>query len=169
LLGRIAQAILAWERFRLGSDVPSRMLPQLTFGAWSKQVTDRRTQFDWLSRDPAEVDKYVADPLCGWNASISMWINVFHLVFFGADDRNFASVRKDLPFNLVGGANDPATSGGKAVLDLATRMKRMGFSDVVTKVYGETRHESLNELNRNVITEEFAAWAGHVVSEPSRR
>ena len=127
LLGRVAQAILAYERFRLGSDMPSRMLPKLTFQAWAKQIPDRRTEFDWLSRDPAEVDKYVADPLCGWDASVSMWRDVFRFVFFGADDRNFGSVRKDLPFNLVGGEKDPATDGGKAVQELAERMAANGL------------------------------------------
>ena len=127
LLGRVAQAILAYERFRLGSDMPSRMIPKLTFQAWAKQIPDRRTDFDWLSRDPAEVDKYVADPLCGWDASVSMWSDVFRFVFFGADDRNFESVRKDLPFNLVGGEKDPATDGGKAVRALAERMARMAI------------------------------------------
>jgi alpha-beta hydrolase superfamily lysophospholipase len=164
LLGRVGQAILAYERFRLGSDMPSRMIPKLTFQAWAKQIPDRRTEFDWLSRDPAEVDKYVADPLCGWDASVSMWSDVFRFVFFGADDRNFASVRKDLPFSLVGGEKDPATDGGKAVHALAERMARMAFSRVTTRVYAETRHESLNELNRNIITEDFAAWADSVVA-----
>ena len=162
--GRAARAILAWERFRLGSDMPSRLLPKLTFQAWAKQIPDRRTQFDWLSRDPAEVDKYVADPLCGWDASVSVWQDVFRFVFFGADDRNFEPVRKDLPFHLVGGEKDPATDGGKAVLHLAERMKRIGFSNLTTKIYAETRHESLNELNRNLITEDFAAWAGQAIS-----
>jgi len=164
LLGRAAQAILAYERFRLGSDMPSRMIPKLTFQAWAKQIPDRRTEFDWLSRDPIEVDKYVADPLCGWDASVSMWSDIFRFVFFGADDRNFGLVRRDLPFNLVGGEMDPATDGGKAVHALAERMAQMAFSRVTTRVYAGTRHESLNELNRNIITEEFAAWADSVVA-----
>lgn len=162
-LGRAAQAILAWERFRLGSDVPSRLLPKLTFGAWAKQIRDRRTEFDWLSRDPDEVDKYVADPLCGWNASVSMWTDLFGFIFFGADDRNFAAVPKNLPVSLVGGEKDPATDGGKAVTALSERMRRMGFSNLATRVYAETRHESLNELNRDIITGDFAAWAESVV------
>jgi alpha-beta hydrolase superfamily lysophospholipase len=161
--GRLAQAILAWERFRLGSDVPSRALPKLTFQAWAKQVPDRRTEFDWLSRDPAEVDKYVADPLCGWDASVSMWQDVFRFVFLGSEDRNFESVRKGLAFNLVGGEKDPATAGGKAVKNLEKRMKRMGFSNLVSRIYPETRHESLNELNRDMITAEFAAWAERAI------
>ncbi|MGE3306152.1 MAG: alpha/beta fold hydrolase [Rhizobiaceae bacterium] len=158
-IGRVAQAVLAFERFRLGSDVPSRMLPKLTFQAWAKKVPNRRTEFDWLSRDPAEVDRYVADPLCGWDASVSMWQDLFRIVFFGADDGNFESVRKDLPVNLVGGDKDPATDGGKAVRNLEQRMRRAGFSNLVSRIYPETRHESLNEVNRETITAEFAAWA----------
>lgn len=161
--GRAAQAILAWERFRLGSDVPSRALPKLTFQSWAKQVPERRTEFDWLSRDAVEVDKYIADPLCGWDASVGMWQAVFRLAFLGADDRSFDAVRRDLPFKVVGGEKDPATSGGKAIEDLARRMRRMGFSNLVSTVYAETRHESLNELNRNVIMEDFAAWAESAV------
>ncbi len=159
LLGRVAQVLLAFERFRLGSDVPSRILPKLTFEDWARKVPDPRTDFDWLSRDPTEVDAYVADPLCGWNASVSLWRDLFGFVFYGADDRNFSAVRKDLPFNLVGGAADASTGGGKAISDLASRMRRMGFSHVVSTIYPETRHKSLNELNRDLITEDFAAWA----------
>jgi alpha-beta hydrolase superfamily lysophospholipase len=110
-LGRVAQAILAWEAFRLGSDVPSRILPKLTFQDWAKKVPDRRTAFDWLSREAAEVDKYVADPLCGWDASVSMWRDVFGFIFAGADDRNLADIRRDLPVNLLGGDEGPGDGG----------------------------------------------------------
>lgn len=157
--GRAALAILAWERFRLGSDVPSRMLPRLTFQAWGKAVPGHRTLFDWLSRDPAEVDKYIADPLCGWDASVSLWRDLFGFIFNGADDSRFAGIARDLPINLAGGEKDPATGGGKAVEHLAGRMRQMGFSNLVSKVYAETRHESLNEVNRNIIMEDFTGWA----------
>jgi alpha-beta hydrolase superfamily lysophospholipase len=167
--GRAAQAILAWERFRLGSDVPSRLLPRLTFRAWARAFPDRRTEFDWLSRDPAEVDRYVADPLCGWDPSVSMWADLFRLIFFGADARNFESLPRDMPFSLAGGAKDPATDGGRTVLALADRMKRMGFSNLETRIYADTRHESLNEVNREPITADFAAWAKRAVSTYSLR
>ncbi len=163
LLGRLAQAILAWEKFRLGSDVPSRMLPKLTFQDWAKKIPNRRTNFDWLSHDADEVDKYVADPLCGWDASVSLWRDLFGFVFHGADDRNFSSVRKDLPFNLAGGAEDPSTFGGNAVNDLAVRMRRMGFSNLISRIYPQARHESLNELNRDMIATDFVAWVKDVV------
>jgi alpha-beta hydrolase superfamily lysophospholipase len=163
LPGRAALAILAWERFRIGSDVPSQLLPRLTFGAWGRKIVGHRTLFDWLSRDPAEVDKYIADPLCGWPASVSLWRDLFGFIFYGADDANFAAVRKALPFNLVGGENDPATDGGKAVAHLAKRMRRMGFSNLVSTIYPQTRHESLNEINRDQVMTDFAAWLDGVL------
>ena len=163
LLGRLAQAVLAWERFRLGSDVPSRILPKLTFEAWAKQENDGRTPFDWLSHDQAEVDAYVADPLCGWNASVGMWKAIFDMVFAGADDRRFAGIRRDLPFNLVGGASDPESERGRTVTALADRLRRMGFSNLVSTIYADTRHESLNEVNRNIIMGDFVGWAATIV------
>ena len=159
IMGRLGQAILAWERFRLGSDMPSRLMPRLTFQDWGDKVPGHRTPFDWLSGDPEEVRKYIEDPLCGWNASVSMWHDIFAMVFRGADDRSFATVRRDLPFNLVGGGADPSTVGGLAVEELAGRMRRMGFSNLVSRIYPDTRHECLNDLNRDVVTADFVAWA----------
>jgi alpha-beta hydrolase superfamily lysophospholipase len=161
-LGRVGQAVLAFEKFRLGSDVPSRVLPKLTFQAWAKQIKNRRTEFDWLSHDPVEVDKYVADPLCGWDASVSMWIDVFDFIFTGADDRAYGGVRRDLPLYLVGGESDPATDGGKAVRQHTARLERMGFSNLASTIYPQTRHESLNEVNRDKVTADFIAWLERV-------
>ncbi|CDX13330.1 Lysophospholipase L2 [Mesorhizobium sp. ORS 3324] len=159
VLGQLALGILGWERMRLGSDVPSRLLPRLTFQAWGKAVPGHRTLFDWLSRDPMEVDKYIADPLCGLDASVSMWRDVVQMALRAGRDSSFAGVRRDLCVNLVGGEKDPASDYGKAVHQLAGRMRRMGFSNLVSRVYAETRHESLNEVNRDVIMKEFVAWA----------
>ena len=161
---RAAQAVLGWERFRLGSDVPSRLLPKLTFQTWARHVKNARTAFDWLSRDGAEVAKYVADPLCGFDVSVGTWRAVFEMINRGADDGNFATVRRDLPVHLVGGEQDPATDGGKAVEKLAAHMKRMGFSNLQSTIYAETRHESLNELNRDMITADFVAWANEILA-----
>jgi alpha-beta hydrolase superfamily lysophospholipase len=147
---------------RLGADMPSRILPRLTFQAWGRAIADARTPFDWLSRDPAEVDRYIADPLCGWDASVSMWQDVFRMIRAGADDRNFAGVRRTLPFHLAGGSADPSTDGGKAVEALAGRLGRMGFSDVQSRIWPQNRHEGLNDLDHAAVTASFVAWAKRV-------
>jgi alpha-beta hydrolase superfamily lysophospholipase len=164
LLGRVAQAILKFERFRLGHDASSRMLPKLTFGAWAKTIKDRRTDFDWLSRDPKVVDAYIADPLCGWDASVSMWQDIFDLIFAGADDSNLAKLPRGLPINLHGGGRDPATDCGKATEALASRFQALGFKAITTTIDPQSRHESLNEINRDDVTSGFIEWANGVVA-----
>ena len=62
-LGRL---IARAERLRLGRRGKSRLIFQMWFGDFNKPFKPARTEFDWLSRDPAEVDAYVADPLCGF-------------------------------------------------------------------------------------------------------
>ncbi|HEX2019446.1 MAG TPA: alpha/beta fold hydrolase, partial [Aurantimonas sp.] len=76
---RIGRAALKVERALKGSDVPSRLLQRATFDAWGKAIEPRRTMFDWLSHDPAAVDAYIADPLCGFSPSVSMMEDVLSL------------------------------------------------------------------------------------------
>ena len=153
-----ALALLYMERMLKGSDVPSTILPKMTFRAWGRSIKGHRTLFDWLSHDPAEVDAYVADPLCGFDASVALWIDIFRLIRRGADDRNFSKVPRNMPFNLVGGTEDPATVNGAAVRRLADRMRKMGFERINCTILPGTRHESLNEINRDEVTQNFLDW-----------
>ena len=167
LAGRAGQAFLAIEAFFKGSDTPSAILPKLTFQAWAKAMPDRRTDFDWLSHDETEVDLYVADPLCGWDATVSMWRDVFALVYAGARAENLARLPKALPIHLLGGAEDPATDKGKAVAWLAGRMRAASLTNVTCEVLPETRHETLNEAGRDQSMEGFAAWLDRVLPVPA--
>ncbi len=161
---RAALAILGWERFRIGSDVPSRLLPRLTFQSWARQISGARTNFDWLSHDAAEVAAYLDDPLCGWDASVSMWRDIFGLALAGADDRNFRDIPREMPFHLLGGAEDPATGNGRSVDALAIRLRRMGFSNVASTIRPATRHETLNEQDSDTVMADFVAWADTVIA-----
>ncbi|OCW58621.1 alpha/beta fold hydrolase [Hoeflea olei] len=164
--GRAGQAILAIEAFFKGSDTPSAVLPRLTFRAWAAAMPDRRTGFDWLSRDEAVVDLYIEDPLCGWDATVSMWQDIFALIYAGGMPENLAKVPHDLPVHLLGGARDPATDGGKAVEWLAERLREQGHPDVTLQILPDTRHETLNEINRDQSMEDFAGWLDEVLTRP---
>ncbi len=161
--GRLAQAVLAIEKMVLGSDVPGRILPKLTFEAWGKSIPGRRTDFDWLSHDPAEVDLYIADPLCGFDATISLWIDIFDLTFRGTRAGLLARLPRNLPVQLVGGGEDPATDGGKAIVKMAKFLKSCGFTNVSTSVFAGMRHESLKETNRLEAMTAFSDWCNSVL------
>lgn len=151
-------AILKAERMLKGSDVPSAIANGLTFDAWNKQFAPNRTAFDWLSRDEAQVDAYVADPLCGFAVSIGLWLEVLGSIKRSADPQAIARMPKSMPVSIVAGAMDPSSLQGEAMLRLASRLRAAGMSDVTTKVWPQTRHEGLNEINRDVIMADFANW-----------
>ena len=158
ILAAVYGLILRTERFFKGSDVPSQMAYKLTFAAWNKEFAPNRTDFDWLSRDEAEVDKYIADTHCGFDIMIALWLDVLKGVYFGADDNNLKALPKDLPFNLIGGEKDPCGLHGKAAQNLASRLTMAGFSNVLTQVLPDTRHECLNEINRDETMVGFVQW-----------
>ena len=63
---QVGKLVARLERMRLGKRGRSRLINSLSFDAFNKQFRPSRTEFDWLTRDEAEVDKYVADPRCGF-------------------------------------------------------------------------------------------------------
>jgi len=157
-LSSVFRLLLNIERMFKGSDVPSRLAQKMTFEDWNKKFAPNRTDFDWLSRDNAEVDKYVEDPLCGFPVSIGMWLSVLAAIEFGADNNNLNALPKHLPFHLQGGSEDPCSARGKAVARLAKRLEQSGLQNVSLNIIPDTRHESLNEINREKITTDFIGW-----------
>ncbi|MDH4442157.1 MAG: alpha/beta hydrolase [Rhizobium sp.] len=162
LAGRFAQGVLAIEKMLKGSDVPSAILPKATFAAWGKSIPGHRTLFDWLSHDPKVVDAYIADPLCGFDASVSLWQDLFHLTFAGASPEHLARLPKGLPVYLVGGGQDPATNKGREIRWLGRRMMASGMTLVTTTIYDEMRHETLNEIGREQAIADFLAWLDRI-------
>lgn len=141
-----------------GASKPAGTIDALTFKAWDKKFRDERPEFGWLSRDLDVVDAYVADPLCGWPASVSLWRDFLKGMEYAADDANLQGVRKDMPFHLIGGSDDPATQGGKATREMADRLKKAGFTDVSARVLDGFRHETLNEIGAEAEMAKFADW-----------
>ncbi|THV24813.1 alpha/beta hydrolase [Peteryoungia ipomoeae] len=158
IAGRFAQLVLKIEQALKGSDVPSFILPMATFAAWGRSISPRRTDFDWISHDPAVVDAYIADPLCGFDASVSLWRTIFQLTFDGASDNALRQLRSSMPIYLVGGGEDPATEKGAAIRWLGERLKAAGLRDVSTTIYPNARHETLNDTDRQKAIEDLAQW-----------
>lgn len=158
MLAAVYKSLLKVERMFKGSDVPSAIANKLTFEDWNKKFAPNRTISDWLSRDHDEVDKYVADPLCGFPVSIGLWLDTLEAVYYGADDNNLKSLPNSLPVHLVAGGVDPCTNKGAAVEKLAEHLTNAGMKEVSLNILPDTRHESLNEINRDETTAEFIKW-----------
>ena len=150
--------LLKVERMFKGSDVPSMIAQKLTFEDWNNKFKPNRTGFDWLSRDEAEVDKYVDDPLCGFPVSVGMWIDLLSGLAATAASSAITNIPADLPINLRGGGDDPCSSMGKAATKLEAVLRQSGHSNIDAKILPHTRHEGLNEINRDDTMNDFANW-----------
>jgi alpha-beta hydrolase superfamily lysophospholipase len=127
-----------------------------------------RTDYDWLSRDEAIVDAYVADPACGFGIDAEATRGMFAGARRLADPAQVAAMRSDLPVYIAVGENDPVNGGLALLTPLTDRYQAAGLGDVTVRVYPGARHEILNETNRDEVIAELNAWLDRVVTGPGQ-
>lgn len=135
----------------------------LSFAALNAAFEPARTPFDWLSRDDAEVDRYIADPLCGFDAPPETAMAMMMPAMRIAEPSPFAAVRDDLPILIISGDADPLCGGGAYLQTLKERLGGSDMSDVTLNLYPDARHELFNETNRDAITDDLIAWSSDAV------
>jgi len=150
------------ERLRLGQRGHSPVMQALFFGAFNKPFKPARTPFDWLSRDTAEVDKYIADPLCGFESTVQLYIDLLEGLRETANPSRQVRIPKDLPIYIFNGSRDPVASNIGQLIDA---YRAAVIKQVVHKVYPDGRHESLNETNRDAVTRDLIAWLDGVIGQ----
>ena len=119
---------------------------------------ENRTGYEWLSRDEAEVDAYVADPLCGFDLPATAVPALFGAASRLADPKELAQIRSDLPILIVSGSADPLAGNGELLELLAQRYRDAGVEDVTVTIYDGARHEIFNEVNRDQVTADVVGW-----------
>ncbi len=163
-LGKLAQLVSRIEKLRNGNEGHSTLLANMSFKAFNKAFAPNRTEFDWLSRNEAEVDKYVDDPLCGFDCSIATWIGLLDALTRIASDEALSKINKALPIYVFSGTNDPVGEKTKGVERLLKAYKKHGFEKVSLKYYPDGRHELLNETNRDEVMKDLLGWIEGVLT-----
>ncbi len=133
------------------------LLHKLGFGNFNKPFEPARTELDWLSRDEAEVDKYVSDPLCGGPYSCGLWLGLLSGLFGVASDKAISRIPSDLPILISGGESDPV-GGDSGMTRLAMHYAQTLHQRIKVKIYADGRHEMLNETNRDEVTSDWLDW-----------
>jgi len=127
------------------------------FAGFNKPFSDK-PGFEWLSRDPAEVAKYVNDPLCGKPFGNELTRDFFRgLSRMRAPDIE-ARIPTDVPIHIVSGDQDPVGDNTKGVMALIDRYHALGLTRVTYKFYPQARHELLNETNRDEVQNDLLSW-----------
>lgn len=165
---RIGRLLARFEAWRLGQKGESAFLDKLGFGDFNKKFEPARTELDWLSRDPEEVDLYVADPLCGGPYSTGLWLDLLGGLLEVSKNANLRRISLDLPILVTGGADDPV-GGQSGMLKLFSRYEATGHAWLSKNIYAGGRHEMLNETNRDEFTADLLDWIGSTITRRNSR
>lgn len=161
--GRVVAAL---ERQRVGEDQVSPLVDRLAFGAYNQRFAPNRTAFDWLSLNEENVDRYIADPLCGGNASIGLFREMLGGLRFIAKPANLKKMNANTPVLFVSGAMDPVGDCGKGVRRAYGSFLKAGARDVSIQLYPELRHEILNEACREEVFRDLYLWLAEKAGLP---
>ncbi|MGJ7910139.1 lysophospholipase [Neobacillus sp. LXY-1] len=164
IMGKVGKMVASLEIKRKGGRTPSPLLNNLTFGSYNKAFKPTRTEFDWLSRDEKEVDRYIEDPFCGGIFSAGF----FHDLLGGLEiinrHENIVKIPAKLPILLLAGSKDPVGGNTKGVLKTYESYKQAGLEDVTYKFYESARHEILNETNKTEVYKDIIHWLNIYIS-----
>ena len=143
----------------------SKLINNIAFGAYNKAFGDKpRTPNDWLSADTDNVDRYMADPMCGAEATVGLFRQMLRGLRFNQTPRNIDKMDKDAPILLIAGQSDPVGDMGAGVRRTHDAFKRAGIKDVTLKLYPGLRHEILNEAAmQDTVYGDIRAWMARVL------
>lgn len=165
----LSKMVAGMQKAVMGSRHVSEMINKLAFGKYNQGIDKPRTEFDWLSRDPERVDRYIADPLCGFTFTVNGFSTLFELILrlYVAD--NLDRIPKKLPVLMVSGTADPVGDYGKGVQKAYNMMQDAGLENIVLKMYEGGRHELLNETNRSDVAQDICFWIEDVILHGGRQ
>ena len=143
----------------VGENGTSDLVTNLAFGAYNKLFAPNRTSCDWLSADEDNVDTYMADPLCGADATVGLFRQMLLGIRFNQKLSNLRQMDPRIPVLFVAGEKDPVGDCGNGVRQTYQEFRRAGVQDCTLKLYPGLRHEILNEkAQQQQIFEDIGQW-----------
>ncbi len=141
-----------------GPRTHSKLVERWAMRTYNRKFWPVRTRADWVSRDRARVEEYLADPLCQFMPSAGMLRDMLEGLEYIADKENRAKMDPGTPVLLLSGDCDPVGQNGAGVIKVADFFRQIGARDVTVKLYPGARHEVINEINREQVLDDLAAW-----------
>ncbi len=152
------RAVAKLQARKVGWDNYSPTVNSLAFGSYNKPFAPNRTEFDWLSVNEENVDRYIADPLCGGGASVGLFHDMLGGLLFIGKQANVEKMNIHTPVLFVAGDQDPVGDMGKGVQKAYDSFRKAGVEDLQLKLYPGLRHEILNESSREEVYADLLTW-----------
>lgn len=165
-LARLGLLLARREIRRLGPRGTSRLLAGLLTGNFNRRIPGARTPFDWLTRDAAEVDRYIADPRILKSFTAAFYRDMIGGALLAGRKASMASTPRQLPLLFLSGGEDPLGGYGKGVAATARAYERAGLGDVTLIVYPGARHELFQEKERERAMRDIWHWLSARAGRP---
>lgn len=136
----------------------AKMIDRMVFGSYGKKIENKRTDADWLTKDPVIVDMYLEDQWCGFVMKTEFFYEMFRMLNTVHKKSNMKKIPAELPVYLIAGTDDPVGDYGKTVKKLCDVYKSNGIKDLEIKLYENDRHELFNETDSDAVTNDTIAW-----------
>lgn len=153
-----ARTVTAIQKLFLGPKHVGRFIDKASFGKFNDRFRPVRTNADWLSRNEENVNRYLADPMCGFVFTLNGFAALFQLIHNCYKVEEIEKMPKQLPILLLSGADDPVGNYGKSVEAVYHSYLEHGMQNVQMKLYEKDRHELLNEVDREQVYGEVYRW-----------
>jgi alpha-beta hydrolase superfamily lysophospholipase len=154
----ISHTIARLERLRLGSEANSEIMAQAIFGDANKSFdATNASGFEWLSRDAEQVRRYVDDELCGFVLRVGSLCDMLAGMREARRPKTVAAIPRDLPIYVFSGADDPVHGQQKGLQRLLSAYQSQVLQ-LEYKLYPNGRHEMLNELNQDEVSNDLLDW-----------
>lgn len=134
----------------------SPLISKLIIGPFNKSVKKPETEFDWLSYNKENINKYINDNLCGFNFLNSAFLDLTYLVI--GMEKKHQNVNKDLDILMLCGIDDPCTRGAKGIKKSQSLLRKAGFDKITAKQYDQMRHEIFNEDNKGIVFKDLITF-----------
>lgn len=141
-----------------GEHSTSPLIYKLSLGAYNDKFKPTRTRADWLTRDEAEVDRHLADPLCAFPSTSRMFQDMMGGLQYISSPSALSNMDPKTPIYIFSGDNDPVGGMGKGVQTVHGYFKSHGTRDLTLRLYPEGRHEMFNELNYQEVFDDLLSW-----------
>lgn len=154
----LGKRISALECRRLGPRGVSPLVHTLSLGAYNRRFRPSRTPSDWLSRDPAEVDAFLADPLCQSRPTVSLFRDMMGGLQLIARRDQLARMDPSVPVCFLSGQEDPVGGMGRGVEQVVRMFQDADCRDLSLHLYPGARHELFHEQNRREVWADLLDW-----------
>lgn len=117
-----------------------------------------KTSIDFLTNDPQERQRYIEDPMTGFIYTNKAYRDILRLSCLVSKDTMIEKIPTYLSVYIVSGKKDAFGKMGKDPQKLFEKYKKHGIQDLEIKMYEDSRHDILHELNRKEVYKDLLTW-----------